>query len=65
MADFGPLLAEIRSGVLGTPAHFNGLRVLASLLQQLRSPDANKTLQDIWPSSGLVHYVCIFGALAP
>ena len=27
MANFGPLTAEISSGVWGTPAHFNGIRV--------------------------------------
>jgi len=29
--NFGPLTAEIGSGVLGTPANFNGFRVLATL----------------------------------
>jgi len=29
---FGPLVAEILSGVWGTPANFNGFRVLAALL---------------------------------
>ena len=33
MADVGPLVAEIRSGVWGTPANFSGFRTLASLLQ--------------------------------
>jgi len=32
MANFGPLAAEIGSGVWGTPASFNGFRVLAVLL---------------------------------
>ena len=32
MANFGPLTAEIGSGVWGTPANFNGFRVLAALL---------------------------------
>ena len=32
MANFGPLTAEIVSGVCGTPANFNGFRVLAALL---------------------------------
>jgi len=32
MVNFGPLTAEIRSGVWGTPANFNGFRVLAALL---------------------------------
>ena len=30
--DFGPLAAEIGLRVLGTPANFNGFRVLAALL---------------------------------
>jgi len=32
MANFGPLTAEIGSGVWGTPANFNWFRVLAALL---------------------------------
>jgi len=32
MVYFGPLAAEIRWRVWGTPAHFNGCRVLAALL---------------------------------
>jgi len=60
MANFDPLAAEISSGVLGTPANFKGFRVLASLLQRRRSPEANQTLQDVWPSPGLVHYTYIF-----
>jgi len=32
MAKFGPLTAEIGSGVCSTPANFNGFRVLAALL---------------------------------
>ena len=50
MANFGPLTAEIGSGVWGTPANFNGLRVMPSLLQRRRSPEANQTWQDVWPS---------------
>ena len=52
MVNFGPLAAEIRSGVWGTLANFNGFRVLASLLQRRRSPEANQTLHDVWPSPG-------------
>jgi len=33
MANFGPLMAESGSGVWGTPANFNGVRVLAELLE--------------------------------
>ena len=47
------LTAEICSGVLGTPANFNGFRVLASILHRRRSTEVNQTLHDIWPSPGL------------
>ena len=51
---------------MGTSANFNGFRVLASLLQRHRTPDANQTLQDVWPSPGLLHYLYIhFGLLLP
>jgi len=63
--NFGPLTPEIGSGVCGTPANFNGFRVLASLLQRRRSLEANQTLHDIWPSPGLVHYIYIFGGSCP
>jgi len=65
MANFGRLTAEIRSVVWDTPANFNGFRVLASLLQRRRSPEANQTLLDVWPSHGLVHYIFILGVLVP
>ena len=65
MANFGPLTAEIRWRVSGTSPNFNGFRVLASLLQRRRSPQANLTLHDVWPSRGLVHYMYIFRAVAP
>ena len=65
MVNFGPLTAEIGSRVWGTPANFNGFRVLASLLQQRRSPEANQTLHSVWPSPGLVHYIYIFGGSCP
>jgi len=32
MVKFGPLTAEIGSGVWGTPTNLNGFRVLAALL---------------------------------
>jgi len=44
---FGPLTAEIGSGVSGTSANFNGFRVLASLLQRRHSVEANQTLHDV------------------
>jgi len=61
----GPLTAEIGSGVWVNPANFNGFRVLASLLHQRRSPEANQTLHDLWPSRGLVHHIYIFGGSCP
>jgi len=32
MVNFGPLRSEIGSGVVGTPANFNGFHVMAALL---------------------------------
>jgi len=32
MVNFGPLVAEISSGVWGTPANFNGFCIFAALL---------------------------------
>jgi len=65
MVNFGLLTAKIGSGVWATPANFNlQFRIFASLLHRRRSMEVNKTLQDVWPSPGLVHYN-ILGALAP
>ena len=63
--NFGPVTAEICSGVWGTPANFNGFRVLAPLLQRRRSLEANQTLHDVGPSPGLVHYKYTFGGSCP
>jgi len=64
--NFSPLTAEIGWGSLvwGAPANFNRFRVLASLLQRRRSPEANQTLHDVWPSPELVH-ICISGGCCP
>ena len=61
MVNFGPLAAEIGLTVWGTPANFNGLSVLAALLQRRRSTEANQTLHNVWPLPGLVDYIYIFG----
>ena len=37
MVNFGPLTAEMGSGVWGTPANFNGFRVLASFFTSAMS----------------------------
>jgi len=59
MVKFGPLAAEIDWRVWGTPANFNGFRVLASLPQRRRSTEVNQSLHDVWQYHGLVHYICI------
>ena len=41
--NFGPLAAETGPVVWGTPANFNGFRVLALLLQRRRSREASET----------------------
>jgi len=65
MVSFGPLTAEIILLVWDTPANFNGFRVLASLLQRCRSPEANQTVYNVWPSPGLVHHIHFRGLLPP
>jgi len=45
MANFSPLAAEIDSGVWGTPANFNGFRVLAALLHTILVVGVSQTLQ--------------------
>jgi len=45
MVNFGPLLAEIGLPVRGTPANFNGFRVLAALLHGSQLEDVNQTLR--------------------
>ena len=65
MVKFGPLSAEIGLVVWGTPANFNGFRVLAALLQRRRSTEANQTLHGVCPSPGLVDDINIFGSSFP
>jgi len=50
---------------LGHPSKFQWFRVLPSLLQRRRSPEANQTLRDVWPSPWLLHYIYIFGSCCP
>jgi len=63
MVNFSPLAAEVCLPDWGTPANFNGFRLLASLLHRRRSPEANQILHDVWPSPGLVHCIYIFDNL--
>jgi len=65
MVNFGPLTAETGWRVWGIPENFNGVRVLASLMQRRRSTEAHQILQDIWPSAGLVYYIHFWGLLPP
>ena len=55
MVNFGSLTAEIGSLFWGTPANFNGLCILPSLLQRCRLAEVNQTLHDVWPSPRLVY----------
>jgi len=45
MVNFGPLAAEIISLVWGTPANFNGFRVLAALLHGILVVGVTQTLR--------------------
>jgi len=45
MVNFGPLAAEIVSGVWDTPATFNGFRVLAALLHGSQVVSVSQTLR--------------------
>jgi len=45
MVNFGPLAAEIDPVVWGTPANFNGFRVLAALLHDSQRLSVSQTLR--------------------
>ena len=45
MVNFGPLAAQIGSLVWGTPANFNGFRVLAALLHGTLVVGVSQTLR--------------------
>ena len=45
MVNFGPLAAEIVSLVWGTPANFNGFRILAALLHDILVVGVSQTLR--------------------
>jgi len=63
--EHGPLTAEVSLPVWGTPANFNGFRVLASLLHRRCSMVVSQTLHNVWPSPVLVHYIYIFVVSCP
>jgi len=62
MANFGPLAAEIGSGVWGTPSNFSEFHVLASSVQRRRSSEVNQTLQFVqcsavsWAATLYLHF---------
>jgi len=45
IVNFGPLMADISLPVWGTPAHFNGFRVLAALLHGTLVVDVSQILR--------------------
>ena len=49
MVNSGSLTAEIRSGVLGTPANFDGFRVLAALLHGILVAGVSQTGTELGP----------------
>ena len=63
--NFSLLTAEICWRVWGTPANFNGFRVLASLLQGRRSTKVDQSLHYVRPYPGLVYHIYIFGSSCP
>jgi len=63
MVNFSLPAAEIVSLVWGTPANFNGFRILASLLQRRRSTEANQTLHNVWPLPWLIRLYIHFRRL--
>jgi len=60
-----PINGWDRFGSLRHPQQISTGNVLPFLLQRHRSPEANQTLHDVWPSPGLVHYVYTFGGSCP
>jgi len=65
MANFDPLTAEICCRVWGTPANFNGFRVLPSLLQRRRSPEPTKFCTMFGRLLGCYTIYTFPGAVAP
>jgi len=49
MVNFGPLAAEIGSGVWGTPANFNGFHFLAALLHGTLEVSVSQTFRQRAP----------------
>ena len=58
MVNVGPLMAEIGSGVWGTPANFNGFRVSASLLNR-RQPNFARCWAVSWACTLYIHFFAL------
>jgi len=56
MANFGPLTAEIGSGVWGTPANFNGFRVTAETSLTGGQPNFARCLAVSWAGTLYIHF---------
>jgi len=64
--NFSLLTADICWRVWGTPANFNGFRVLASLLQRRRSTEVDQSLHCVRPCPGLrILYIHFRQLLSP
>ena len=58
MANFGPLMAEIRSGVRGTPTNFNGVRigfVIPATSLNGNQPNFARCLAICWTGEGATY----------
>jgi len=60
------LVSDISLLVWFTAANLNRFHILDSLLQRRHTTEANRSLHDVWPSPGLIHYIYIdFRGLLP
>jgi len=65
MANFGPLAAEIGSGVWSTPEKFQRVSDLVFVTAATSLTGGQPNFADVWLSPGLVHYIYIFGGSCP
>ena len=67
MANFGPLTAEIRSEVWGTPANATGFASWLCYAAMSLNGGQLKFARclAVWPVHGLVHYIYIFESSCP
>jgi len=60
-SELRPTIGLDRLASLRHPSKFQRVSRLGfALLQRRRSPKANQTLHDAWPSPGLVHYIYMY-----